>query len=391
MRILFLTTSYPSHAYPSSGIFVHALATSLQALGHKVTVITPADDTQAGTETYENITVQRVWYAPACLRTLAHRPGGMLNAIKSRPSALMLFPLLMIAMLLTTLRVQNQYDILHCHWLVSGCIGVLANARKHRKVLLTIRGEEISLVSTRPLLARVVAWIFQHVHAITTVSPFLSQTTRAFANYHKVPCPVHTIENGVHSTFFALPFPPQDQHVHIVYLGSLIPRKRVTTLVQACVLAQAQGAQLQLAIFGDGPERATIQTLIEHHKATDSITLKPPIAPHDVPDVLQHYHCLALFSAAEGRPNVVIEAMAAGRVILATDLPGIVELLGDTECGYVAPVDDVQALSRMIVQACAAPAVLQDMGIQARERIRQLELTWENTACKYARLYQGDK
>lgn len=390
MRIVFLTTSYPSQAYPSSGVFVHALATSLQALGHKVTVITPADDAQAGTEEYESVTVHRVWYAPPCLRTLAQRPGGMLNAIKFRPYALMLLPLLMISMLLKTLRVQRQHDLLHCHWLISGCIGALANIRSQKKILLTIRGEEITLVSTKPLLARLAAWIFQHVHAITTVSPSLSQTTRAFADCHNVSCPVHTIENGVRSTFFDLPFPPQGQHVKIVFLGSLIPRKRVTTLVQACVLALARGARFQLTLFGDGPERATIQTLIEHNKATAHITLQPAISPHEVPDILQHYHCLALFSAAEGRPNVVIEAMAAGRAILATDLPGIVELLGNTTCGYVAPVDDVPALSQMIVEACTAPALLQDMGRRARKRIRQLALTWDNTAHKYARLYQGD-
>ncbi len=390
MRIVFLTTSYPSKAYPASGIFVHALATSLQALGHVITVITPADDAQAGTEKYENITVHRVWYAPACLRTLAQKPGGMLNAIKFRRYALMLLPLLMLAMLIRTLRMQSQYDVLHCHWLVSGCIGALANVRKNRKLLLTIRGEEMALVNTKPLLARLAAWIFQHVHAITTVSPSLSQTTRAFADCHKIPCAVYTIANGVSSIFFHLPFPPHDQHIQIVYLGSLIPRKRVTTLVQACVLALEQRAKFHLTVFGDGPDLAVIQNLIEANNATAHIRLQPAVPPHKVHDVLQNCHCLALFSSAEGRPNVVIEAMAAGRAILATDLPGIVELLGNVECGYVAPVDDVQALSRIIVRVCATPALLQDMGMRARERIKQLALTWENTAHQYARLYHDD-
>jgi glycosyltransferase involved in cell wall biosynthesis len=369
---------------------VHTLATSLQALGHQVTVITPADDAAAGTEEYESILVHRVWYAPSRLRTLAHQPGGLLNAIKYRPYAFLLLPALMISMLLATLRVQRSNDILHCHWLVSGCIGALANVRKRRKIFLTIRGEEIAFVRSKPLLARLAAWIFQRVHAVTTVSPSLSQTTRGFAESHNIPCAVHTIENGISSTFFRVPAPPQCQPIQIVYLGSLIPRKRVTTLVQACVLALEQGAQFHLTIFGDGPDLATIQALIEVNNATAHIRLQPAVPPHKVHEVLTHSHCLALFSAAEGRPNVVIEAMAAGRAILATALPGIVELLGNTKCGYVAPVDDIQALSQLIVQACTAPALLQDMGRQARERIRQCVHTWDSTAHRYVRLYQGD-
>ena len=104
---------------------------------------------------------------------------------------------------------------------------------------------------------------------------------------------------------------------------------------------------------------------------------------------MEKFHCLVLFSSSEGCPNVVIEAMAAGRAILATNLPGVIELMGDSACGYTAPVDDVQALSNIILQACKEPGLLKSMGERARARIQQLGLSWEKTARSYEEIYQS--
>ena len=82
MRLLFITTSYPSKKYPSSGIFVHLLAKSLQELGHDIRIITPADDEKHGYEIFDDIEIHRVWYAPKRMRILAQRPGGIPAAIK---------------------------------------------------------------------------------------------------------------------------------------------------------------------------------------------------------------------------------------------------------------------------------------------------------------------
>lgn len=128
--------------------------------------------------------------------------------------------------------------------------------------------------------------------------------------------------------------------------------------------------------------------IIEREKLKNYIRIIPSIEPRYVPDMMENFHCLVLFSCAEGKPNVVIEAMAAGRAILATDLPGIIELIGESRCGYTASVDNIHELSNIILEACKSPEILREMGKRARERIQQLELSWEKTARSYEEIYQ---
>src|SRR5262250_2346914 len=100
MRLLFITTSYPSKKYPSSGIFVHLLTKSLKDRGHDIKVITPADDEKHGCEIYEDIEIHRVWYAPKRMRLLAQRPGGMPAAVKEKPYLWIAAPFLLLFMAL---------------------------------------------------------------------------------------------------------------------------------------------------------------------------------------------------------------------------------------------------------------------------------------------------
>jgi glycosyltransferase involved in cell wall biosynthesis len=190
--------------------------------------------------------------------------------------------------------------------------------------------------------------------------------------------------------FFNLEYPDVYQgRVHILYIGSIIPRKRVDILVKACKIAFDAGCRFQLTIVGDGTETLQIVKLIDEYALDAVVNIEKSVAPSMVPLVLQKCHCLALFSTSEGRPNVVIEAMAAGRAILATALPGVQELLGDSGGGYLAPVDDLHALAHLIITACQQPERLRHMGERARQRIRQLGLSWETTARAYEHIYHS--
>jgi glycosyltransferase involved in cell wall biosynthesis len=389
MRLLFVTTSYPSKANPSSGIFVHLLAKSLRDIGHDIQVITPADDEKHGFEIFEDIEIHRVWYAPKRMRLLAQRPGGIPAAIKEKPHLLITAPFLVLFMAVKIAKMSRNFDIIHGHWEISGFIYGISSIKKlHNHFVLTLRGEHILNMRNNFIKRIVYKFILNKSSYIVSVNDKISFRLKEILYKYGIPLPVYTIRNGVDKKFFSLQYPITISPIEILYVGSLISRKRVDVLIRACKNALDSGVSLRLTIVGDGAEKRKILKIIETDKLGSYISVIHAVEPIYIHEIMEKFHCLALFSASEGSPNVVIEAMAAGRAILATNLPGVIELMGDSACGYTAPVDDVCALSNIILKACKEPELLKNMGERARARIQQLGLSWEKTGRSYEEIYQ---
>lgn len=389
MRLLFITTSYPSKKYPSSGIFVHLLAKSLQDLGHDIKIITPADDEKHGCEIFDDIEIHRVWYAPKHMRILAQRPGGIPVAIKEKPYILVMAPFLILFMAVKIAKMSRYYNVIHGHWEISGFIWRISNINKSDcRFLLTLRGENVAYMKDTFIKRLFLNFILKNAFSLTSVSNSLTNKLKEILHDSNLSLPVYSIRNGVDKRFFSLLYPPIIYPIKILYIGSLILRKRVDILIKSCKMALDNGALFNLTIIGDGIEKEKTLKIIESENLSNYVKVLPSVNRMYIYDIMEKFHCLALFSSSEGCPNVVIEAMAAGRAILATNLPGVIELMGDSACGYIAPVDDVQALSNIILQACKKPELLKNMGERARARIQQLGLSWEKTARSYEEIYQ---
>src|SRR5690606_161546 len=111
------------------------------------------------------------------------------------------------------------------------------------------------------------------------------------------------------------------------------------------------------------------------------------VAPEAICGLLAGHDVLVLPSHAEGRPNAVVEAMAAARAVVASDLPGIAELITHGRDGLLVPPGDVPALRAALHGLAAEPARCTELGLAARARILALELDWQQCARRYLTLY----
>jgi glycosyltransferase involved in cell wall biosynthesis len=108
---------------------------------------------------------------------------------------------------------------------------------------------------------------------------------------------------------------------------------------------------------------------------------------NDVPQLMPHFDLLWLASGFEGLPNVVMEAMAAGVPVVASDIPGTNELVVHGETGFLVPLGDRAAYARF------AHKILEDSGLQARlgaagrKRIES-EFTVDAMVAAHAALYR---
>lgn len=161
------------------------------------------------------------------------------------------------------------------------------------------------------------------------------------------------------------PFDPASDWI-IGTVGRMSPVKDQLMLAQAFVLAVRQMPQLRLVMVGEGPLRAQAQALLDAAGVADKAWL--PGERSDVPDVMRGFHAFALPSLAEGISNTILEAMACGLPVIATEVGGNADLL-TAETGVLVPRADPTALAAALVKLASNPVRARKMGAAGRQRV----------------------
>jgi glycosyltransferase involved in cell wall biosynthesis len=131
------------------------------------------------------------------------------------------------------------------------------------------------------------------------------------------------------------------------YIGRLDLRKGLVELIEAVAALHARRPRLQCFLVGNGPADSVLRDAIARTGASDFIHLMPPCATEKIAIWMAAADLVTLPSYMEGCPNVVIEALCAGRPMVATDVGGIPELV-DESCGRLIPARDVPALTQAL-------------------------------------------
>lgn len=159
-----------------------------------------------------------------------------------------------------------------------------------------------------------------------------------------------------------------DDDVVVTFVGRLVPIKRVDRLVDAVAEARRDGARLHLAVVGDGALRAELEEQVravglERH--TTFLGYR-----RDLEAIAAATDVGALSSASEGTPVSLIEAAAAGRPLVATDVGGVRDVVVPG-AGFVVSADDVAGFAAALAELAADPALRERMGAHARAHVRE--------------------
>lgn len=137
--------------------------------------------------------------------------------------------------------------------------------------------------------------------------------------------------------------------------------------IRALEIAPELKAHLRLAMVGDGPLRVSCQKLLDSAGVAQLAWL--PGARNDVAEIMRGLDCFVLPSLAEGISNTILEAMACGLPVIATDVGGNADLVLSGVTGQIVPVGDVEAIARSLVQLATSPELAQEMGRAGRQRV----------------------
>ena len=126
---------------------------------------------------------------------------------------------------------------------------------------------------------------------------------------------------------------------------------------------------LRLVMIGDGPLRAECQQLLASANVAELAWL--PGERSDIPELMRGLDCFALPSLAEGISNTILEAMASGLPVIATDVGGNADLVTIDGTGTIVPAADPEAMAQEIVRLATQPNLAKNMGIAGRSKIEQ--------------------
>lgn len=169
-------------------------------------------------------------------------------------------------------------------------------------------------------------------------------------------------------------------------VGRFNKQKDYPNLFQAVsILKNTINKEVKFYIAGDGVLRPQLEQLIVDLGISDCVVLLGKRS--DIPNLLNKADYFVLSSRHEGLPTVVIEAMACGTFVIATDCGGSAEIMGDT--GILVPAQNSEALAEALNEAVnKTPLDIQENNLKARQRVEEL-FSLEGSVEKWLLLYEN--
>lgn len=395
MRVLFITSSYPAHQGDPRGIFIHRLARGLCREGAQVTVIAPGGPAASPYQVLDGVEVQRPSYWIHRWQRLATDLAGIAPNLQQRPWLLLQVPPLVAALAWRAIRIAPTFNVIHAHWLYpAGIAGVIAARQWKTPLVVTSHGGDLNLARDWWALRFITRRICRAADACVGVSRSLCEQLVALGALSDR---VALIPYGVDLP--DAPPPSNDEAItaqqgfkafegfRLVYVGSLIPRKSVETLLEAHHELERRGHSVACAIVGAGPSKDRLQKIVQR-RSQRNVVFAGSQAPSSIPGWMSAGQVLVLPSLSEGSPNVVMEAMAMGLPVVATDIAGTRELVREGETGLLFPTRDAKRLADCIEQLISNDGLRKAMGQRARAYIEAGGLTTPQVARKYIALYE---
>jgi glycosyltransferase involved in cell wall biosynthesis len=133
----------------------------------------------------------------------------------------------------------------------------------------------------------------------------------------------------------------------VVYVGRMDLKKGLRELVDSAAMLHPEIPDLQVYLVGEGPDKHAIESLIRSNDAAGYVHAMPPCTFNEVAVWMAAADVVTLPSYMEGCPNVVLEALACGRPVVATNVGGIPEIMNN-DYGELVPPRDTPALARAL-------------------------------------------
>ena len=357
MRILTFTTLYPNAVWPQFGIFVETRLRNLVSTGLlSARVMAPCPWFPFRSHRFGK------YAAFAQIPRFEERHGIAIDHpryVLIPKIGMTVAPYLLFATALPILRRQiaigQDFEAIDAHYMYpDGVAAVMLGLALRRPVAITCRGSDINAISKYRIPRHHIIWAAKRAAAVVTVSQGLHERLSMLGIRSDR---IKVLRNGVDTDLFF----PIDQSIArsrlgltgrvLLSVGNLVPLKGHDLVIKAL----ADLPSTTLLIVGQGTERTTLEALAREVGVADRVRFLEPVPQHELRDIYSAADALVLASSSEGWPNVLLESMACGTPVIATDIPGAREIVGSPEVGQLLPERTPKSISKSVESLFATP------------------------------------
>jgi len=349
---------------------------ALAALGHEVTVLTSAFKGLPRKGSEEGVEVCRV-------RSLRR------NADRSNALEMATFLLAALWSARRIAREQRSEGVIAFFTIPSGPVALFLKRALGLPYVVSQRGGDVpghvsGINRMHRLMTPLRRAVLRHACAVVANAPGLARLSQ-----HTDPFPVRVIPNGVDADHFR-PAPILERRgrkpFRILFVGRLHAEKNVALLLRAVAgMQREEGTQVHLDIVGDGPERVALEKLATALGLAASVTWHGWRNKDEIAALYRNSDCFANPSMYEGMPNTVLEAMASGLPVIASDVGGNNDLVLPGKTGYLFDLGEPESLRHHLASLAANPNQCRRFGTHAREHV-MANYSWKSVASRYANL-----
>jgi teichuronic acid biosynthesis glycosyltransferase TuaC len=167
----------------------------------------------------------------------------------------------------------------------------------------------------------------------------------------------------------------------VVYIGRMDLKKGLRELVEAAAALHSQCPNMHVYLVGEGPDRSLIESAIQANNTSSYIHALPACAFDDVAVWMAAADLITLPSYMEGCPNVILEALACGRPVVATNVGGIPEIMSN-DCGRLVP-------ARQAAELALALASVLDQNWDAAAISAHWSRSWSTVAAELLEIFES--
>ncbi|MEO0010257.1 MAG: glycosyltransferase family 4 protein [candidate division WOR-3 bacterium] len=278
----------------------------------------------------------------------------------------------------------QKFDIVHCHGIFPPELAYWAAIYADCPKAVTFHTVTPQLP---PFLCNIAAFLLKKLNTKLAAKIAVSQATKRWAEKF-FPGGYHVIPNGVDLSNFTPNAPPvlSPAHPRIIYVGRLEKRKGLKYLILALPAVLKEFPKASLVVVGYGPLKSYFMRLAHKIKVSDYIQFVGPVSNSKLPG---YYTASTVYVAPTVNPEamgiVLIEAMACGIPVIASDISGYDEVITNGVNGILVPKRNVAKLAEAIITIISNSNLRNRISENALHYVAQYD--WKNIATRIESIY----
>ncbi len=403
MNVLMLTSSYPKFRGDTTAPFIESIATNIARQHIDVHVVLPEHRELKRGAVEDGVHFHPYKYALRPEWTLWGYAEALRGDVKLKRGVYALAPFALTASFqkMMQLTAREKFDVIHAHWVLPNAPAAALVARWRKlPLVISMHGSDVFMAEKNRAFGAAARWCFDNAAWLTACSDDLMQRAMAVGAEESR---TELVPYGADAKAFHVQ--PEDaarvraqlnlerDQVMILAVGRLVYKKGFEYLVRAMPQILQDAPHARLVLVGYGDLREELETQARARGLNGHVTFAGRVPREQIAAYFAAADIISVPSVrddagnVDGLPNVVLEGMAAGKPIVASNIAGFPDVLENDASGILVEEKNSAALARAIVRLARDETLRERLGTRARAQVHE-NLNWENVARKFISVYE---